>query len=1584
VTTAIEDLALPASSISEEKPDCATFDFVALANVPAKPAEIIRLYQLLLGRDPENSFVVEEATSQLLCNIIQSFLNSSEFAEFVRLPLRTGAPLRHDMMAPAPQSAHCAWFASLLAASPTRKMAVASSSTWHQFLSNLVETPFFIDFQNDVSADLVNSAPVQAEFDIPDIEHPDSLGLVHIDSPLPTARLAPGIPLIGTGWVIAETEVREIAIYLNDRFLCYATYGDPRPEVAERFPHFVQADACGFSFNVRLGSDIPLADTAWIFVRVAAADGSNHKKGVPVSIVPAAELSAATVAKSAAPGFGPVKISVESARIDGNGTLRVSGWALSLFPLRSLELFLGDAPLGMPEMGISRPDVATSYADYPEAAAAGFRLIQDVAHISAQHSVLRVRATAVGGVTRQVIVPVTFPEERRHVASDEGGIHLCVDSVAVRSDGSVLVAGWAVAAAGIQSINVDLDAQSIGVADVGGDRPDVGNRFPRIPSARRSGFSYTCQLDLQLHGEHVLTLRVTDSLSKIRLLQIPVLIEEVTAPDSVGTHVENVDDFRFDIDSPVVQGDRAREPIIGVLNISGWALSSDGIENISIFLDDQSLGTAYYGMRREDIAAVFPHIEGCLLSGFALMVPHRMLGEGERNLRVLFKSKGGKVAERAFTITVMESEETISSTQLRHRLTHVEQDLFSASVDVALRPVFVILVKSAGDGETERRHLRQTLESISRQAFDGWRVAVVPAPAESATDLDRFVADNGGERPGRARLGVYGPDMQPEPYEALPAGAPVVVASLRAGDLFGADALLRAASDIASDEQADFWYTDERRIDPATGLEAAFFKPDWSPELLTSSNYIGRSWFAAHDLVRSVGLDMRMLAQVPDYDAVLRLTEGARGIGHIRHVLLDTTKADTAASEPDAEALKAALGRRNADAEIAPGRAPATWQIKRRLKTRGKVSFVIPTCAARGLIRTCVESIRGLTTYKNYELVVIDNIPDELETERKWVKDNCDRVLKIPDKFNWSRFNNIGANNCDGEFLLFLNDDMQVLDGTWLETLLAEAERPEIGVVGPQLLYPDGKVQHAGIFLAGAHGRHAFRFSQGDDPGYFGLALTARNMIAVTGACMLSRRDAYDRVGGFDEAHSVVNNDLDYCLRMWRSGQRVLYTPFASLIHHELASRAAISDIYDEDRFVGEWSGVFLKGDPYFNPNLSAESDDYAAETEPAEIVHAAHPLLRATSVRSILALKLDHIGDFITALPALRRLKARFPDAKLSVLASKASKALAGMEPAIDEVIAFDFFHARSGLGRREIAEEELDDLRQQLRGRNFDIAVDLRMQPDTRPMLQYTGARLLAGFDHAGRFPWLDVMLEWEGDTRFAPKRMHVVDRLHQLVEAVAIACDTDRSGVPVVDRAEAWARVRAIPAIAALPAGFLDKPLVCVHPAVGSDTRQWPEEHFAGLIDLLVADQGVHVALIGSKEEIAVSDKVLAAVQHRSSVVSLLGALSLRELPLLLQVAVLYVGNNSGPKHLAAALGTPTVGVHSGVVDATEWGPFGPKAVAIRRKTVCSPCYLAAASDCHRQLACLRKLRPSDVVDICRTMLAVGKQSTITPCL
>ena len=257
----------------------------------------------------------------------------------------------------------------------------------------------------------------------------------------------------------------------------------------------------------------------------------------------------------------------------------------------------------------------------------------------------------------------------------------------------------------------------------------------------------------------------------------------------------------------------------------------------------------------------------------------------------------------------------------------------------------------------------------------------------------------------------------------------------------------------------------------------------------------------------------------------------------------------------------------------------------------------------------------------------------------------------------------IAAAATDGEYLLFLNDDIEISQPDWLDALLEHAQRPEVGVVGPQLLYPGGKVQHAGMFLGAGVGRHAFRFAPHDDPGYFGLALTQRNVIAVTGACMLMRRSFFEAMSGFEEAHSVINNDLDFCLRAHQAGKLTVYTPYASLLHHELASRDRIGDTFDTTHFDTRWRTTFAAGDPYFSPRLSRHMNDYRPDDEPVQTVYAGHPLFDRSEIQRILVVKLDHIGDVITALPAIRRVKELFPHASVTVLAGSAARAVVSLE---------------------------------------------------------------------------------------------------------------------------------------------------------------------------------------------------------------------------------------------------------------------------------------------------------------------------------
>jgi ADP-heptose:LPS heptosyltransferase/GT2 family glycosyltransferase len=625
------------------------------------------------------------------------------------------------------------------------------------------------------------------------------------------------------------------------------------------------------------------------------------------------------------------------------------------------------------------------------------------------------------------------------------------------------------------------------------------------------------------------------------------------------------------------------------------------------------------------------------------------------------------------------------------------------------------------------------------------------------------------------------------------------------------------------------------------------------------------------------------------------------------------------------------------------------------------------------LIRTCISSVRELTTYKNFEIICIDNLPQSDENTRQWILVHADKVIRLDQPFNWSRFNNVGARAASpqAEYCLFVNDDMQVFEPDWLNALLEHGQRDEVGVTGALLLYPDRSIQHAGLHMvAPGRGRHASRFAREDDPGAFGRTLTQRNVIAVTGACMLVRRSFFEAVGGFNEDHTVTNNDLDLCLTSLDRGKHIVYTPYSRLTHHEMASRSSMSDLYNVKSFEKAWRIKFALGDPFYSPFLSRTEDNFATDLEPVEVIHGGHPVIHQNEVRAILAIKLDHIGDFITAFPAFRRIKQRFPQAKLCVLASTASLKLAALEPSIDEVIEFNFFNERSSAGQVEIPEATLAALRQRLASERFDIALDLRKHPETRGLLRHAGAKLTAGFDSESRFPWLDIVLEWDGDHPLFAKRHNIADDLVRLVEAMAVACETDRRTI-AASAAEQW-EDKVVPEI--VDEKLFAKPVICVHPTSGNPLRTWPSKHFADLIDLILAEYDVNIAVIGGKDDGKIIDDILTSLQMPDPVYSFAGHIPLERLPQFLVRCALFVGNNSGPQHIAAGLGVPTVGIHSGVVDSHEWAPVGPAAVAVRRNMTCSPCYFATPDQCTRGIACLNELRPGDVLATCRKLLGI----------
>jgi O-antigen biosynthesis protein len=1187
---------------------------------------------------------------------------------------------------------------------------------------------------------------------------------------------------------------------------------------------------------------------------------------------------------------------------------------------------------------------------------------------------LRRSANRIAGGTQQprrlnIFLKVDTPEpEQSFLAGDE-----------------IRVTGWLAASEPLADVFVEIGEARYEAAR-GVHRPDLIDAYPGMPALAHAGFAVSLRVPAPT-GNSLGRLElkaIATTVSGSSQTQIIPLLVTVAEKSEFGVRRSEIDssmhptvvarsagdtnpqqaEILLHLDVPAIANGRATKDVTSGLSLSGWALAKGGIDRIDVFVDGAAMGTATRGMSRPDVARAFPAWDGALLSGFGFSLPRRLLKRGAHLVALEAVGRTSARTRTEFQVQVVADDEQEGPSSLRTSLSEAERRLHMEMVPrFEIKPWYVICLRTSGD---DSARLLESIRSIATGSYEHWSIAVF-CPPDSREPIKDAIGSRFAQLQHRVRF-------LPSPGQPAdcPAEKPLWHIRLEAGDRLAADALFEFTVAINRSPAVDFIYGDDRRYSGEGTTQEAFFKPDWSPDLLLSQNYIGRAFCISDVLLQQCGPN---IADAGTYDLVLQGTERAARIAHVRRVVCE--HGTLVVSPDDRQALQRAVERRRLDCHVEPGLTACTHRLRPRDAGHGLVSIIIPTCAARGLIEKCLTTIRQKSTYKNIELICIDNIREPSNPWKAWLRQHVDVVIEINEPFNWSRFNNVAAAEASGELLLFLNDDIEIIQPDWLEILLAIARRDDVGAVGPQLLYPDGKVQHAGQFLSKPGlARHAFRFQTADDPGYFDLALSQRDVIAVTGACLMVRRSVFEELSGFEEQHAVINNDLDFCLKCHAAGLLNVYTPFASLIHHELASRAVLKEDHHAGNFASCWDNLFARGDPYFHPYLDHDSDMYAPEAEQVSLVVSGGPHFRAQSIRKILAVKLDHIGDFVAAFPAFRRLKQKFPGASLHVLAAPASRQLAFLEPSIDEMIPFEFFHARSGNGQHELTSEALEALRRELESRDFDLAVDLRKHPETRTLLQLSGARLSAGYDHQNQFPWLDIALEWEGDPVFVTKRQHISGDLVNLVDAVAAAgAEPER----IVRRD--WPK-RQIPLVAQLNRqGLCSRPVVCVHPAAGSELRQWPPAHFAALINLLVEEEGVNAAIVGGPDEAELGDEVMARIRFPDRVVSLVGQLKLDELALFMESCALFVGNNSGPKHIAAALGVPTIGIHSGIVDAKEWGPSGEIAIAIRREMSCGPCYLARRQDCHRDVACLTGMLPDAVFATCQRLLAIRRSSEIS---
>lgn len=503
---------------------------------------------------------------------------------------------------------------------------------------------------------------------------------------------------------------------------------------------------------------------------------------------------------------------------------------------------------------------------------------------------------------------------------------------------------------------------------------------------------------------------------------------------------------------------------------------------------------------------------------------------------------------------------------------------------------------------SETGWLQEAVSSLLSQPYHNWELVVSDDHSPNADTQEALQSLTQLDDRIRVIFNKENRGISGNTNVALAAVQGVLITFLDHDDILAPQALYEVVK-AWNEHEFDILYSDEDKLGDE-GYEDAFFKPDYSPDYLLSCNYFNHLTVYRRGILDVTGHMRSEFDGAQDYDLLLRATEVADTVRHVPQVLYHWRKVpgSTAASfdaksyahEAGRQAIAQALARRGEKGVVLDTGYPGHYRVNRAILGTPLVSIIIPMRDKPEVLRTCVDSVKN-SSYRNLEIVIVDNGSKEPETLAYLSSLTDCRVLHYDIPFNYSRLNNWAAKEARGEYLLFLNNDVEVITVDWIEQMLQHAQRPEIGVVGAKLLYPDGRIQHAGVVLGiGGVADHGHKFSYRDSPGYFGTLIDARDYSAVTGACMLVKRDVFQLVGGFDEENlAVAFNDIDLCLKICEKGYFCVWTPAAQLYHYESLTRGSGLNYNEIFYMQRRWAHI-LFSDPYYNPHLTLSAHDFS------------------------------------------------------------------------------------------------------------------------------------------------------------------------------------------------------------------------------------------------------------------------------------------------------------------------------------------------------------------------------------------------------
>lgn len=516
---------------------------------------------------------------------------------------------------------------------------------------------------------------------------------------------------------------------------------------------------------------------------------------------------------------------------------------------------------------------------------------------------------------------------------------------------------------------------------------------------------------------------------------------------------------------------------------------------------------------------------------------------------------------------------------------------------------------------TPKKFLREMINSVLNQTYSDWQLCLADGSDDDHLYVGEYVRSLGDARICYKKLDEN-KGISDNTNECIKMAIGDYIALFDHDDLLHPSALFEMAKAI-EEKNADFVYTDEVTfVGKTSDITIYNYKPDYSPDTLRSYNYICHFTAFSKELLDKVGGFNREYDGSQDYDLILRLTEKAQNIIHIPKPLYfwRSHKASVASDvsakpyvvDSAKRALSAHLERLGLVGTVGDAVVPTTYKIQYDIIGEPLISIIIPNKDHTDDLEKCLNSVYTKSTYKNFEVIVVENNSTETETfeyyENAKNKYNNFRVITWESGFNYSAINNFAVKQAKGEYVLLLNNDIEVITPDWIEQMLMFAQRHDVGAVGSKLYYDDDTIQHAGVIVGlGGVAGHSHKYFNRENPGYMARAVIAQNLSACTAACLLVKKSVYDQVGGLDEEYAVAFNDVDFCMSIRKAGYLIVFTPFSEFYHYESKSRGDENTPEKRARFNSEvfrfqdkWGAELKKGDPYYNPNLTLDDENFA------------------------------------------------------------------------------------------------------------------------------------------------------------------------------------------------------------------------------------------------------------------------------------------------------------------------------------------------------------------------------------------------------